>query len=164
MTKGHLLHCDHYLLLLIKLFFYKRIKVIRKGIVERQKYRRYKAKEGAYAAIITPNLYIIGQLIDISMGGLSFKYIDSGNGYKDSRPQTEHSIFLSSVGYCVKELPVNIISDHEVINNPSFSSLKIRKMQIQFISLNLKQCFDLDNYIRNNVTEKMEKFPPTMLS
>lgn len=138
--------------------------VIRKGTIERQKYRRYKAKEGAYAAIITPNLYIIGQLIDISMGGLSFKYIDSSNGYKDSRPQKEHSVFLSSVGCCVEGLPANIIFDQEVTNNPSFSSLKIRKMQIRFNDLNLKQCLDLDNYMRNNVTEKVEKFPPTMLS
>ena len=51
----------------------------RKRTVERRKNKRYKAVEGAYAAI-SPNSHKLGQIIDISMGGLAFKYIDTNNG------------------------------------------------------------------------------------
>ena len=137
----------------------KKALVSRKKTVEKQNYRQYKANEGAYAAIITPNSYKLGQIIDIGMEGLSFKYIDSNKGYKATRTQKEHSVFLNSVGCCVEDLPVNIVSDHEVTNTPSFSSLKIKKMRIKFINLNLTQWLDLDNYIRKNVTEKVENLP-----
>ena len=68
-----------------------------KKIVERRKNKRYKAKEGAYAAI-SPHSRRLGQIIDISMGGLSFKYIDSNDERSDN---PERSIFLSSLGYYV---------------------------------------------------------------
>lgn len=131
-----------------------------KKIVERRKNKRYKAKEGAYAAI-SPHSRRLGQIIDISMGGLSFKYIDN-NDEKSENP--ERSIFLSSLGYYVGELPFQTIEDYEITNYPSFSSMKLRKRRVKFTDLSFKQLFDLDFYLRNNVMESMEdgsKMPET---
>jgi len=50
----------------------------RKRTVERRKSKRYRAVEGVYAAI-SPRSNKLGQIIDISMGGLAFKYIDTNN-------------------------------------------------------------------------------------
>ncbi|MCF6246990.1 MAG: PilZ domain-containing protein [Desulfobacula sp.] len=130
----------------------------RKRTVERRKNKRYKAVEGAYAAI-SPNSHKLGQIIDISMGGLSFKYIDTSNEEKESNATPEESIFLSSMGYYVGDLPFNIVSDYEVTNAPSFSSMKVRKRHVQFNDLSFKQLFDLDYYLRNNVSEQVEKLP-----
>ena len=138
--------------------------VSRKRPGAREKYRRYKAKEGAYAAIISPNFYKLGQITDISMGGLSFKYIASDNAPEDVPTQKEYSISLTSMGCCVESLLVNIISDHEVTNTPSFSSLKIKNMHVQFTDLNLTQWLDLDKYMKNNVAEKVENLPPATRS
>ena len=136
--------------------------VVRKKTVEPRKTRRYKAVEGAYAAIISSDSYKLGQIIYISMGGLCFKYIDTNHRSPGIRPQQEESVFLSSMEYYVGPLPFKTISDYEVSNEPSFYSLKIRKRHIQFTDLNLKQLFDLDVFLRNNVSEKVEETFPTL--
>ena len=128
----------------------------RKRTVERRKHKRYKAIEGAYAAI-SPNSHKLGQIIDISMGGLSFKYIDTSADSTGTNPLSDESIFLSSMGYYVGDLPFKTISDYEVTNAPSFSSMKVRKRHVQFTDLSFKQLFDLDYYLRNNVSEPLEK-------
>lgn len=131
----------------------------RKRTVERRKNKRYKAVEGAYAAI-SPNSHKLGQIIDISMGGLSFKYIDTSNdGMSDDDRTPEETIFLSSMGYYVGDLPFKTVADYEVTNAPSFSSMKVRKRHVQFTDLSFKQLFDLDYYLRNNVSEPLEKLP-----
>ncbi|THB80811.1 MAG: PilZ domain-containing protein [Desulfobacteraceae bacterium] len=130
----------------------------RKRTVERRKSKRYKANEGAYAAI-SPYSYMLGQIIDISMGGLAFKYIDTGSddpSEQDTRSLDE-TIFLSSMGYYVGDLPFQTIADYELTDKPSFSSMKVRKRHIQFKDLSFKQLFDLDYYLRHNVSEPVEK-------
>jgi hypothetical protein len=131
----------------------------RKRTIERRKNKRYKAVEGAYAAI-SPNSHKLGQIIDVSMGGLAFKYIDTSDDDDIKSAQLpEETIFLSSMGYYVGDLPFQTISDYEVTNAPSFSSMKVRKRHIQFADLSFKQLFDLDYYLRNNVSEQVEKLP-----
>jgi len=127
----------------------------RKRTIERRRHKRYKAVEGAYAAI-SPNSHKLGQVIDISMGGLSFKYIDTTSDDTDFEQSPEESVFLSSMGYYVGDLPFQTISDYEITNAPSFSSMKIRKRHVQFTDLSFKQLFDLDYYLRNNVSEQVE--------
>ncbi|MCP4551951.1 MAG: PilZ domain-containing protein, partial [Bacteroidetes bacterium] len=83
----------------------------RKRTVERRRNKRYKAVDGAYAAI-SPNSHKLGQIIDISMGGLSFKYIDTSNDDKESDNTPEDSVFLSSMGYYVGDLPFKTVSDY----------------------------------------------------
>lgn len=124
---------------------------------ERRLCRRYKAVEGAYAAI-SPNSHKLGQIADISISGLCFSYIDTSDSYQDAHPQPEELVFLSSMGYYVGDLPVKTVSDYEVTNVSSFSSLKIRRRHIHFTDLSSKQLFDLDNYLRHNVSEPMEEF------
>ncbi|NOX32639.1 MAG: PilZ domain-containing protein [Deltaproteobacteria bacterium] len=131
----------------------------RKRTVERRKNKRYKAVEGAYAAI-SPHSHKLGQIIDVSMGGLSFKYIDTSSDDTETEQNLpEETIFLSSMGYYVGDLPFKTIADYEVTNAPSFSSMKVRKRHVQFTDLSFKQLFDLDYYLRNNVSEQIEKLP-----
>ncbi|MEE4365372.1 MAG: PilZ domain-containing protein [Desulfotignum sp.] len=130
----------------------------RKRTVERRKNKRYKAVEGAYAAI-SPKSRKLGQIIDISMGGLSFKYIDTSNTDEQDDQLPEETVFLSSMGYYVGDLPFKTVEDYEVTNTPSFSSMKVRKRHVQFKDLSFKQLFDLDYYLRNNVTEQVESPP-----
>ncbi len=130
----------------------------RKRTIERRRNKRYKAVDGAYAAI-SPNSHKLGQIIDISMGGLSFKYIDTSRDDEESDGTPEEAVFLSSMGYYVGDLPFKTVSDYEITNAPSFSSMKVRKRHVQFTDLSFKQLFDLDYYLRNNVSEQLEKLP-----
>lgn len=130
----------------------------RKRTIERRKNKRYKAVEGAYAAI-SPNSNKIGQIIDISMGGLCFKYINTENKSEEPVNRNEKSIFLSSVGYYVGDLPFQTIADYEMTDRPSFSSMKVRKRHVKFTDLTFKQLFDLDHYLKNNVSEQIKPLP-----
>lgn len=127
----------------------------RKRTIERRRNKRFKAIEGAYAAI-SPNSNKLGQIIDISMGGLSFKYIDTENTSQELGKRNEESIFLSSMGYYVGDLPFQTIDDYEMTDMPSFSSMKVRKRHVKFTDLSFKQLFDLDYYLKNNVTEQVK--------
>ena len=127
----------------------------RKRTIERRRNKRYKAVEGAYAAV-SPNSHKLGQIIDLSMGGLAFKYIDTSSEETKDEQSPEETIFLSSMGYYVGDLPFKTIADYEVTNAPSFSSMKIRKRHVQFADLSFKQLFDLDYYLKNNVGEQMD--------
>ena len=130
----------------------------RKRTIERRRNKRYKAVEGAYAAI-SPNSHKLGQIIDISMGGLCFKYIDTAVSSETTNQSREEAIFLSSMGYYVGDLPFKTIADYEVTDTPSFSSMKVRKRHVRFTDLTFKQLFDLDYYLRNNVSEQVEPLP-----
>jgi len=131
----------------------------RKRTIERRRNKRYKAVEGAYAAI-SPNSNRLGQIIDISMGGLCFKYIDTADKSSAPEEKDEESIFLSSIGYYVGDIPFQTIADYEITDTPSFSSMKVRKRHIKFTDLTLKQLFDLDYYLKNNVLETESPYLP----
>ncbi len=130
----------------------------RKRTIERRRNKRYKAVEGAYAAI-SPNSHKLGQIIDISMGGVCFKYINTASAPDPPDQASQEAIFLSSMGYYVGDLPFKTISDYEVTNAPSFSSMKVRKRHLKFTDLTFKQLFDLDYYLRNNVSEHLDRLP-----
>ncbi|MCP4023208.1 MAG: PilZ domain-containing protein [Desulfobacteraceae bacterium] len=129
----------------------------RKRTIERRKNKRYKAIDGAYAAI-SPNSKKLGQIVDISMGGLAFKYILT-NGKGNNAVMPEEAMFLCSMGYYVGDLPFETVADYEVEDEPSFSAMDVRMRHIKFMDLSFKQLFDLDYYIRNNVSDQVGELP-----
>ncbi len=129
----------------------------RKRTTERRKNDRYKAAKGAYAAI-SPHSDKLGQITDISMGGLAFNYIEtrSSTSPRSSSPQKE-TLFLSSMGFYVGDLPFKTISDYEVTDAPDLRDMKVRRRHVQFTDLSFKQLFDLDYYLRNNTSVRTRK-------
>ncbi len=128
--------------------------------IERRRYKRYKAKDGAFAAINPCFSHKLGQIINISMGGLAFKYI-AGNEEKNGQEKKkyEHYVLLSSLDCYVENIPFETVEDREINNYPSFSSMKLRERRIKFNGLSSKQVFALNSYLKNNVIEKFDDFP-----
>lgn len=115
---------------------------------ENRKFTRFKMKEGAYA-ISSPlkSNELLGQIIDISMGGLSFSYLDYDNKYK-SIELSDIDLFISGAGFFFNNLQIKTISDVVLPDKHSFSSLPIRRRSIQFESLSKQDRANLDNFIR----------------
>ena len=130
-----------------------------KRTVERRKNKRYKAVHGAYAAINSVS-HKIGFITDISMGGLAFKYTDADNADSREEHLEEKTICLCNSGYYVGNIPFKTIAEKEITTIPSFltGSTKVKIKQVQFVGLDFNQLADLDNYLRNNVSEHVEKF------
>jgi hypothetical protein len=112
------------------------------GITPR-KYERYSAREGAIVAF-TPHSSILGQMIDIGMGGLSFRYIEchESPGYSN-----ELVILVASHHYFLDRVPFKTVSDVEIENNISFSSIRMRRCSVEFDRLNLEQARSIQNFI-----------------
>ena len=123
--------------------------------LERRKYTRYPIKDGAYATI-SPESTKLGQIVNISIGGLVFKYIDTDPDTQ-TKENIQESLFLSSMGYYVGDIDFKTVSDYEMpdctIPEASFNTMKIRVRHVKFTDLKLKQLFDLDYYIENNTTQ-----------
>jgi len=114
---------------------------------ERRVYKRYNASDGAFAAI-SPNSFKLGQILNISRGGLAFQYIET------SRSNTynieEKNVFLSSKGYYVRSIPFKIVTDRPIPNDTPCSTIMMRQCSIEFGEMSFDQKINLDNYIINN--------------
>ena len=111
--------------------------------VERRKHKRFLAEDGAYAAV-RPQYDKIGQIIDISQGGLSFSYIVSdGQAHEGS----ELDIFLIGDDFHLDKVPFKIVSDQKIPERLSPGSLKMRRCAVQFGDLTQKQMLKLEDFI-----------------
>ncbi len=122
--------------------------------IEKRRHTRYSAKHGAYAAI-GPLPSKIGQIINISIGGLLFEYMENGNEEGDGL--NEILLLLGGHGFFVEEIGFSTIDDYSIPNSTSFSSIKMRKTRLSFENLSIQQFSDLGYYIQNNTIPSSKK-------
>ena len=120
----------------------------KKKVKENRKYQRY-IINGAYAAI-QPAAVKLGPIIDISMGGVLFKYIIRG---KLENKFPEKSIYLGSLKSFVDGILFKTIDDFQESNGPLSKSMEIRTNRIKFEALSSNQRFELNSFICKNVGE-----------
>lgn len=117
-------------------------------IVERRKHKRYRVQEGVYA-LLKNNSSKLGQIKNISRGGLAFSYIVDG---EQMHEPFKVDIFICNIGYCLKDVPSKKISDLHIDNKLPFTTFSIRQAHIQFNELNHSQVSQLDNLMRDYTT------------
>ena len=115
-------------------------------IAERRREKRYKVRPGAFAALAN-GPQRLGQIRDISMVGLSFRYIDSRN---KTSPNGVLKILLAGDGLIMDNLPYKSVSDVAIENQSPFSSVPMRRMHIAFEDLSPRQLSLLDEFILNH--------------
>ena len=115
-------------------------------IFERRSDERFPVKQGAYALMKT-GASKLGQIKNISKGGLSFMYINGGEQMEDSLLL---DIFISGHGFFLKDIFCSKISDIHVKNKSPFSDFKMRHLGVQFSEMNQDQRRRLENFIQNH--------------
>ena len=118
----------------------------RKKIVERRKHKRFQVEDGAFA-VLTPHFAKVGQIIDMSMGGLAFSYIAE---QEPSNGSFELDIFLTDHSFYLEKVPVKTISDFEIANEVAYSFTTTRRCGVEFGDLTLNQISQLEYFIRNH--------------
>ena len=132
----------------------------------RRNHMRYKVKDGAFAVLFQDSSKL-GQIIDISMAGFSFRYSDSqyidndrdGKAffYHDHRRRLEDltafDIFLVDSGIYLDRIPCKIISNFEIDQQESSNSISMKRCCIQFDELVPEQISDLAYFIKNCTLE-----------
>jgi hypothetical protein len=109
--------------------------------VERRRHKRFQALNGAFVGL-GPYSLKLGQIVNMSMGGLAFRYIGS---HKPSRMKTESKIFIDNA-FCVDHVPLETVSDCEARQGP-FASLTMRQSGVQFGQLTHEQKSQLEHFI-----------------
>ena len=115
---------------------------------ERRKYQRYKVAYGAYA-VARPEGGKIGQIKDISMGGLAFNYL--ANEVR-SQHCNELDIVIRQSNMRIKDLPVKTISDFELAQKNVFSVVKLRQLGVQFGDLTQIQTSQLEHFLKTHTS------------
>jgi len=115
--------------------------------VERRKHKRYRVENGAFA-VLRPDNVKLGQISEIGMDGLSFRYIA-----QQEPPGRSHKldILLSSTDFHLQKVPFGTILYSEIRENPS-SVIKIRQCTVQFGELTDNQKVLLQYFIQNHTT------------
>ena len=113
--------------------------------VEKRKFTRFKVKYLSFALLRAVLYEELGEIIDISKGGLAFKYLVGENQIKEA---VALDIMHSGSDFYIKKLPCKTISDFELINEIDFSSLKMKRHSIKFGELDNNQISDLDYFIK----------------
>ena len=110
------------------------------SLKERRRFKRFQPKDGTMAV----NSHALGPVIDISMGGLSFRYVAEDT----SKPISDTlGIFLSSENILLDKLSTKLVADEFVSQSTSFLKTSTRKRSIQFLNLTDTQRKNLENFI-----------------
>lgn len=116
---------------------------------EKRKHKRLKAKEGAFA-VVTSDYNKIGQIRNISKGGLAFQYIDNGEPLRGS---IEIEIFSAAKNFYLRKLAAKVIMDSEVDSPVPFSSLPLKELVVQFEKMKPNQMLMLDYFLQKYTTK-----------
>jgi hypothetical protein len=116
----------------------------KEGLIERRKHRRFKVKGKAFA-VSAPDYKNLGQIKDISKGGLTCQFIENGDQTKNS---IEIEIFSAVGDFYMKKLPVRTVLDFEVEKTGSSNTFPMRQWSMQFGELNHLQRLLLDFFLQ----------------
>jgi hypothetical protein len=119
-------------------------------VVERRRHKRSQAEEGAYAAV-RPQYDKIGQIIDVSRGGLAFRYVVSGS---EEDASSDLDIFLIGDSFHLDKVPFETVSDEEIPRRSSPGSQVIRRCGVQFGELTQMQILKLEEFILNHTVDE----------
>jgi len=118
--------------------------------VENRKYKRFKARKGAFA-ILWPDSKKIGEIIDISSGGLAFYYFADENSLNGSEAVDvfwhDHSFYLS-------EIPCKTVYEVEIADELPSPPAAMRRIGVQFEDVTPSQLSQLNHFMQNYTVGK----------
>jgi hypothetical protein len=118
----------------------------RNGSPERRRHKRFKVKKG-FLAVSIPDFKKLGQIKDISKGGLAFQYLGNAEQAKDS---VEVEILSIADDFYLRKLPVRTVLDFEINNPVSLSLLPKRQLSMKFGKLNHYQKELLTHFLQRH--------------
>ncbi len=124
-------------------------------IVSERRYARFRVpSDSAYAVFRRHWLRssIMGDIVDISLDGLCFRYIASE---KSSHRSSHIDILLTDGSFCLNKIQVRTISDFEMDGKTS-GGFKTRQCGVQFGNLTDNQKSDLRYFIQTYTTADPE--------
>ena len=114
-------------------------------LVEGRQHRRFTVHNGGFAALCN-EFTALGQIIDISRDGLSFRYVASKARTYES---AELRILMTDGSFCFEKVPFKTVWDSAMPREFSFGSISLRHCGVQFGDLTHRQKADLEHFIQS---------------
>lgn len=118
----------------------------RRSKIDNREHIRYKVKDHIYVSLRSDFDEAVGQLLDISKGGLSVQYLATS---EKSGNYSELGIF-SSVDLAMERIPFRTVSDTEIDSELKSGITKLKRYGLQFENLTPGQKTKLDCFIRDH--------------
>ena len=115
----------------------------RMHVAEQRENKRFQVPRDAFAAL-RPDYIIVGQIINISMGGLGFRYL----GNEGPSNASELDIFLAGRAFYLYKVPFQTVWDFVTNEMPS-SSINMKVCGMQFRDLTPNQISQLEYFIQD---------------
>jgi hypothetical protein len=107
---------------------------------ERRRHIRYRVGDSAIA--VSSNNP--GHIKDICAGGLAFLYLD----FDDDHPESDFVDILDGENdFFMERIPCRTVSNHKIINESPFNTVRMVKRTVQFGKLTSAQKSKLEKYI-----------------
>ena len=117
-----------------------------------RKHERLRAQDGAFVDLrMSPAK--VGKIVDISRGGLAFRYILVGEGLKES---FELDLYSRHNDFRMEKVQVKTIWDRETAGELSFST-RMRLRGVQFGKLTQNQFSEIERFLLLNTIPQEER-------
>lgn len=125
---------------------------------ERRKHHRFPAQDGAL--VFTPLIRYLGQVIDISLGGLTFSYVAPVNELNEPCILTEDidklDIVFGRKNFLLSNIPIQTVADFKIETFTSHNQVVMkRRHSVRFGKLSADQLFRLKRFILTMTKEKV---------
>lgn len=117
--------------------------------VNRRKEQRVPVTENVYVVIDTqPKM--MGQMVDISSTGMAFNFVDlnSVSQLLNGRHDIEVDVFAAGKGFFIRNMPARLISLVDISSNNVISSMKIKRIGVEFVSPSIAQQVQINTLVR----------------
>ena len=123
-------------------FDFEVVKKMSNQRVDRRRHKRFQAPQGVFVGV-GPDLDSIGLLRDISMDGLSFRYVGNGEVLNGSYVE----LFMTEGDFYLGNVPIDIVSNIELLGEIFSSSETLRRCSVKFKKLTSYQMAKLQEFV-----------------
>ena len=123
----------------------------RRSGIKRRRHQRFQIEDFIFVNLKSESDTDVGQLIDISNGGLSFRYFVSA---KKPKQFSKMDLELSGSDFAITGLPFRMISDTELTNGFKSSPIIFKRYSVQFERLTYDQNFKLCYFLHDHPLDR----------
>ncbi|MBW1744529.1 MAG: PilZ domain-containing protein [Deltaproteobacteria bacterium] len=113
--------------------------------MEQRQHKRFQVPKTTFVAL-WPVFFRVGQVADISMGGLAFRHL---TGEEPPNGSLELDLFLAGRSFYLYKVPFEMIWNLEPIETNSSNYPDLRQCGLQFGALTPSQAAQLEYFIRD---------------
>jgi hypothetical protein len=113
--------------------------------VERRSHQRFQVPKGVFVEVRRPHHSKLGEIINISMGGVAFRYLAAK---EPSNGSDKLNIFFDEGGFRLNDILLETVTDLRTHKIP-YTYVTMRRSGVQFSSLTHHQISQLEHFIEN---------------